>query len=40
MIDVVAKGIRVHIDDVRSGYAAAEIPVQGMVPMGLISNTE
>ena len=40
MIDVVAEGIRVHVDDVWSGYAAAEIPVQRMVPMRLISDTE
>jgi hypothetical protein len=40
MIDVVAKGIRVHVDDVGPGNATAEIPVQGMVPMRLISDTE
>ena len=39
MIDVVAKGIRVHVDDVGSCNATAETPVQGMVPM-LISDTE
>jgi hypothetical protein len=39
MIDVVAKGIRVHVDDVGPCNATAETPVQGMVPM-LISNTE
>ena len=40
MIDVVAKGIRIHVDDVRPGNTTAEIPVEGMVPMGLITDTE
>ena len=39
MINVVAKGVRVYVDDIGSGNATGDTPVQGMVPM-LISDTE